>query len=471
MPLNYHCMLVKGAGLALLAAAGAAAACSGTPRPRNLLLITLDTMRADRLPPYGFGGVDTPAIDELAAEGTVFEQAFAAVPLTLPSHASLFTGLYPQRLAVRDNADAPLAPEFTTMAEVLRERGLATAAFVASGVLAPGRGLDQGFMVYDEAVSRGCAGAPRARRPANEVVDLAIAWVAEQQGTPFFAWVHLYDAHRPYILPREYTDRYGDPYLEAIAFEDSQISRLVAYLQGSRQLDDTLVVVTGDHGESLGDHGEDTHGIFIYQEALHVPLILRGPGIRPHRVSAVTRLVDVTPTVLELFGAAVRDIDGVSLAGLLGGGGRDPRLDVYAESLYPQRFGWSSLRSLRAGRYKVIEAPRPELYDLAADPYEQHDIFDQRRTVGSAMLERLRAVDASGSRTPNRGPVLDRSAAARISSLGYVGGGSEAVGASVSGGVDPKDQIATFNRITSVQQQMGRRVHAGRSGCTAGRRP
>ena len=395
MSLENRRACVMGVVLAAGAAAVVIAACSGTPRPRNLLLITLDTMRADRLPSYGFSGVDTPALDRIAAEGAVFEQAFASVPLTLPSHASLFTGLYPHRLNLRDNVATPLAPEFTTMAEALRDRGLMTGAFVASGVLGPSRGLDQGFVVYNDAVAAGCSSAPRARRPANEVVDEALKWIAEQP-TAFFAWVHLYDTHRPYQLPSDYQGRYDNPYLEAIAFEDAQISRLIAHLEARRILDDTLIVVTGDHGESLGDHGEDSHGIFIYQEGLHVPLIVRGPGILPRRIGAVTRLVDLMPTVLELFGVAIPEIDGVSLTSFFSRADVDDNLEVYAESLYSQRFGWSGLRSLRADRYKVIEAPRPELY---RPPY--------RSLRGT---ERLRA-EAPGWRCHARTPARDRRAA------------------------------------------------------------
>jgi arylsulfatase A-like enzyme len=436
--------------LATGAAAVLIVACTTAPRPRNLLLITLDTMRADRLPAYGFSGVDTPALDRLAAEGVVFEQAFASVPLTLPSHASMFTGLYPPRLNLRDNVAPPLAPEYATMAEALRERGLMTGAFVASGVLGPSRGLDQGFIVYNDAVNEGCSGAPRARRPANEVVDAALEWLGEQT-TPFFAWVHLYDTHRPYQLPSDYHGRYDNPYLEAIAFEDSQIDRLIAHLEARGILDDTLIVVTGDHGESLGGHGEDSHGIFIYQEGLHVPLILRGPGILPRRVDAVTRLVDLMPTVLELFDTPMQEVDGESLTPFFSRGDVDPNLEVYAESLYSQRFGWSGLRSLRADRYKVIEAPRPELYDLFNDPLEERNIFEQKPQVGTAMLERLRAIAGPAGQAALHRPVIDPAAAERVASLGYIGGGSAPAPLSTANNLDPKDHIATFNQMMTVQ--------------------
>ena len=194
-------------------------------RPHNLLLITLDTMRADRLPAYGFDAVETPTLDRLATGGVVFEETFAAVPLTMPSHATLFTGLYPPKLSVRDNADAPLLPHFESLAELLRDRGLTTGAFIASGVLTRSRGLDQGFAVYDDELPPSCSGRRRARRSANEVVDHALSWFARAAPEPFFVWIHFYDTHRPYELPSEFSRRYQDPYLAAIAFEDAQIAQ------------------------------------------------------------------------------------------------------------------------------------------------------------------------------------------------------------------------------------------------------
>lgn len=422
-------------------------------RPRNLLVITLDTIRADRLPPYGFAGVETRLLDRLAAEGAVFEQTFAAVPLTLPSHATLFTGLYPPRLGVRDNTGAPLASGFQTLAEVMNERGLATAAFVASGVLAKGRGLEQGFGVYADGSTAPCAGGASARRRANEVVDDAVAWLGSQAPSPFFVWIHVYDTHQPYDLPDEYRRRYADPYLAAIAFQDAQMLRVIDALESRNQLDRTLVVVVGDHGESLGDHGEQSHGLFVYDEALHVPFVMRGPGIPPGRVSALTRVVDVMPTILEFFGLAAPDVDGVSLVPLATGTGPDPQLDVYSESLYPERFGWARLRSLRDDRYKVIEAPRSELYDLVSDPGEQRNVLHQQPAIGAAMLDRLRDFDDRPDGSSKGRPQLDREVAARLSALGYVDGAAGQIRSTGRGQIDPKDRVAEFNRLTSMRWQ------------------
>ena len=432
-----------GIALSLLACTSAAR----PARPRNILVITLDTMRADRLPAYGFSGVSTPALDALAAEGTLFEAAFASTPLTLPSHATIFTGLYPARFDIRDNAGVPLRPEFQTLAETMAARGLRTGAFVASAVLAADRGLDQGFQTYSAAGSESCRGG-RARRPADAVVDDTIGWLAKDTA-PFFAWMHLYDTHRPYRLPDEYSRGYPDPYLAAIAFEDSQIARVVEHLRARRMLAETLIVIVGDHGESLGDHGEESHGIFIYQEALHVPLIMRGPGVRPGRVSSAVRLVDVMPTILEVAGFEVPHLDGVSLGRLVKGLHEEQGREVYAESLYPERFGWAPLRSVRADRYKVIDAPRPELYDLELDPREQSNLIAARPSVAAAMLARVRA--EKDVRLPQVQTPLSDERAAQLASLGYVAKGpAEAAGAS-SLGADPKDMINDFNRFTSMQ--------------------
>jgi arylsulfatase A-like enzyme len=421
------------------------------PHPRNVLLITLDTMRADRLPAYGFTGVVTPALDRIAAEGALFEETFAAAPLTLPSHASLFTGLYPPRHGVRDNAGAPLSDELTTLAEVLRQRGLRTAAFVASSVLAPRRGLEQGFDLYSAGVPARCSSAPPAHRRAGEVVDESLSWLERHEAEPFFAWLHLYDTHRPYDLPAEYKDRYLDPYLAAIAYEDAQIARVISHLETRGLLPSTLIVVTGDHGESLGDHGEDSHGIFLYQTALRVPLMIRGPGVSQGRVTAVARLVDVMPTILDVFGASTSGLDGVALAHAGTRPGADLPFEVYSESMYPRRFGWAPLRSLRADRYKVIDAPRAELYDLVSDPGEERNVAAEHPTVAAAMLHRLRALDSGQESLAAPGADVDDAVLERIASLGYVGSIARQAPGPPGEQADPKDRIAVFNRITSLQ--------------------
>jgi choline-sulfatase len=445
----------------LFAAALPLTACTSPPRPRNVLIVSLDTMRADRLPAYGFTGVSTPVLDSLAAEGALFDEAFTAVPLTLPSHATIFTGSYPARLNVRDNAGLPLAPAFVTLAETMRDHGRRTGAFVASAVLAPERGLDQGFQHYSLGPIESCRG-DRARRSADAVTNEALAWLA-QDSAPFFAWIHFYDAHRPYQLPGATATGFADPYLAAIAFEDAQLGRIIEYLKASRALDDTLVVVLGDHGESLGDHGEDSHGIFVYQETLRVPLILRGPGIAPRRIPNAVRLVDLMPTVLEMSGWQVPALDGLSFTPLLQGEHEVHSREIYAESLYPERFGWASLRSLRTDRYKVIDAPRPELYDLDEDPTEQRNLASARPSTTAAMLERLRHLTSES--TPRHLSPLSGDRFAELASLGYISRGSDVTAPSAIG-TDPKDEIEQFNRFTMHQAAVGAAgaAHCGQAG-------
>ena len=411
--------------------------------PVGIVIITLDTTRADRLSPYGFMNVSLPHLERLAREGVVFDQATSVAPLTLPAHTSLFTGLLPPAHAVRDNADAALGGSHTTLAETLRARGFRTGAFVGSVVLAPDRGLAQGFDQY-----RGVGGdsrTPEARqRPANAVMDDALAWLDSIGDSRFFLWTHLYDPHRPYSPPEPYNTIYGhNPYVGEIAFADAQIGRLLQALEARHLLDRTVVIVTADHGESLGEHGERDHGIFIYENVLRVPLIVRAPGLSPARVGDVVGLTDVMPTVLDLLGVSSPAMDGVSLVNLLRGGQRRLDRPAYAESLYPERLGWSPLWALRDGRFKFIDAPRPELYDLEDDPFEERNLYDAQRAVAAAMAGRLAAIIQSHGATPAAAqrPGAPPELQARLGALGYV---SSAITRTASEGSplpDPKDCV------------------------------
>ena len=435
---------------ALVLACGASLVQSDAPplarawTTRNVIVVTLDTTRADYLPAYGSVSLTTPAIDRLARDGVVFEQATTTAPLTLPAHCSIFTGLLPEHHAVRDNADPPLDSHVTTLAEILRARGMRTGAFVGAAVLASGRGLEQGFDRYSEPMDKDQS--DHIRRSADVVVGEALDWIAVQREAPYFAWIHLYDAHAPYLLPEPYRSGYADaPYLGALAVIDAQIGRLVGNLERRHQLDETLIVLAADHGESLGDHGEDGHGIFVYQSTLRVPLIVRVPRMAPRRVTDVTRLIDVMPTVLELQRIAAPLMDGVSLVPLMTGAVRQADLEAYSESAYPQRFGWSGLRALRAGRFKYVSAPRPELYDLERDPAEEHNIVTERAALASMMAARLDAL--AGPASVHR--PIDDEVAARLGALGYVASGvSDAARKDQRGSaIDPKDCIGRYNEI------------------------
>jgi len=419
----------------------------------NVLIVTLDTTRADYLWAYGSAYVETPALDRLAREGIVFEQATTSAPLTLPAHCTLFTGLLPPHHHVRDNADRALADTQTTLAEALRTRGMRTAAFVGSIVVGQDRGLTQGFDTYSAPTATGVREGNR--RPGQVVVDDALAWLKQETHSPFFAWVHLYDAHAPYAVAEPYRTRYqGASYLGALAVLDAQVARLVEALEARHALDRTLIIVAGDHGESLGDHGEDGHGIFVYQSTLHVPLIMRVPGLTPRRVPDVTRLADVMPTVLDLLHLPKPSMDGVSLSGLMTGRTKHLDLDAYSESAYPRRFGWSELHALRAGRFKYISAPKPELYDLDADPGEQHNIVNERTALGSVMAAKVNALAETDA--PD-GPTIagvDADASSRLAALGYVAHGTERVTRAPSpaaSAIDPKDCIGRYNEVVRAQ--------------------
>jgi arylsulfatase A-like enzyme len=427
--------------------------------PVGVVVITLDTTRADRLPAYGLMGVAMPHLDRLAREGVVFERASSVGPLTLPAHCSLFTGLFPPRHGVRDNSSPPLAPEHTTLADILQAQGFETAAFVGSTVLDADRGLAQGFDFYS-GVARDGAPADRwtgmtGQRRADDVMMDAIRWLDGIGGWRFFLWTHLYDPHRPYDPPEPFRSRYTDPYVGEIAFADSQIGRLLETLERRRLLDRTIIVVAGDHGESLGEHGERDHGTFIYESVLRVPLIVRTPANAPRRIRAAVRLVDVMPTVLDMLDLPHATVDGVSLTNLMSGRRRHLDLDVYAESLYPQRFGWSPLRAVRSGRFKLIDAPRPELYDLDRDPFEERNVYHERPALAKAMTARVNVLAIGRGQTINSAPSIAPELQARLAALGYVGSGAVGERQRLAALPDPKDCVHTLAKEQDPFAQPG----------------
>ncbi|HTM25406.1 MAG TPA: sulfatase-like hydrolase/transferase [Vicinamibacterales bacterium] len=433
----------------------------------NLLVVTLDTTRADRLGPYGRSRAGTPNLDALAQDAVVFDHASTAAPLTLPAHSTLFTGRFPPEHGVRDNGGYFLSDKEQTLAETLKGRGFATGGFIAAYVLDSKWGINQGFDTYfdDFDLSKYKVFAMGAiQRPGNEVVDRALPWIEQHRNERFFAWVHLYDAHTPYTPPEPFKSLYpDDPYQGEISFADSQVGRLLTFLRQRDLFDRTVVVVMGDHGESLKDHGEAGHGFFVYESTVHVPLIIRAPfsAMRHRRVDDPVRSVDVMPTVLDLLGVpkpADRVIDGASVTPLMTGARADLGLEAYAEAVYPlHHFGWSDLRALREGRYKLIAAPRPELYDLQDDPAEQKNIFADRRALGERMLGRLADMERhfkSSAPASGQAVEIDPDAKARLAALGYVGSfvatvGDEGSRANLS---DPKDKVHLFNEIGEARE-------------------
>jgi choline-sulfatase len=433
------------------------------PDGLNLLLVTLDTTRADRIHAYGFPGIETPNLDRLATEGVLFEQAVSPAPLTLPAHSSIFTGKFPPAHGVRDNGGFFLDDRETTLAERLRDRGFTTGGFVGAYVLDRKWGIAQGFQTYFDdfdltkyqSLSLGSVD-----RPGNEVADHAIDWLGQTGSKRFFGWVHFYDAHSPYDPPEPFKSRYqGRPYAGEIAFVDTQVGRLLAYLDQHDLARNTIVVVLGDHGESLGEHGEGTHGFFVYQATMHVPLLIRAPydTMSGRRVQDTVRSVDILPTMLELLGLkAGEPLAGTSVVPLMTGVKQELGLAAYSEAVYPRyHFGWSDLRALTSGRYKYVAAPRPELYDLQQDPGESTNIYTERQALGDRMRQELLAMEKSmtaGAPAPTKAVEVDPDARARLAALGYVGTFVAAAGPDRAELADPKDKIQLFNLMTQARE-------------------
>lgn len=457
--------------LAALGLLGALGACSGpdvsNPRPKNLVLVTIDTLRRDHVGAYGDARAATPSLDRLAREGVRFDAATANAPLTLVSHASLLSGLLPPHHGLRNNGAGSFPPERETLATVLSAAGMRTAAFVAAFVLDRRFGLDRGFSVYDDEIEREVGARPdlEAERRGDRVMDRALAWLGgegapEGEGErPFFVWIHLYDPHAPYAPPAPFAGRFAsDPYRGEVAFADAQVGRLLGELEKRGLQDSTLVAVTADHGEGLGEHGEATHGMLIYESTLAVPLLLRGPGLAPRAVEAPVGLSDLGPTLAGLLGhpfppsAAGRPLDGRDLSEPLRQGREPARAEVYAETHYPEIFGWSPLSMLRRRDAKYISAPRPELFDLASDPGERRNLLEAG-PAGSpdpaAFAARLAEIEAAAVET--KAVPADAETARRLASLGYVAGGNLG-GAPAKAGdrPDPKDRIELFQRFEAA---------------------
>ncbi|HMD35540.1 MAG TPA: sulfatase-like hydrolase/transferase [Vicinamibacterales bacterium] len=417
-----------------LLALGSCARPSGPPtRARNLVLITIDTLRADRVGAYGYKAASTPALDSIAAAGVRFDRAYAAAPITLPSHATILTGRYPPGHGSRDNG-MPVSSTVPTLAAVLKALGFRTGAFVAAFPLDHQFGLNRGFDVYGDQLPRSVDGRQQNERPASAVVEEALAWLGDLnpqsavRSSQFFLWVHLFEPHAPYGDPttgRSIAQRYDDE----IATADRAVARLLAAI--APVLDSTVVIAAGDHGEAFGEHGEHAHSIFVYDTTLRVPLLMRGPGVAPGIVGEAVTLADVAPTAAKLLGSAVTDVDGVDLSAR-----PVAARELYAESFAPLvEFGWAPLRSVRAGSWKFIAAPKPELYDIRNDADEAHNVV----AAQAADAERLdkRVARYGAAQTPSLLAGLNPDSAERLRALGYVGAGSTP---STIDRPDPKDR-------------------------------
>jgi arylsulfatase A-like enzyme/Flp pilus assembly protein TadD len=447
-------------------AASLAAAQTPAKEPPNVLFVTIDTLRADHVGCYGYKQVKTPNIDSLSTDGSRFERAYAVVPVTLPSHSSMMTGTYPMLSGMHDFSGNKLSPLQPTLASVLKQSGYQTGAVIAAAVLDSRFGLNQGFdFYYDhfEFSRLDEANLDEMERPGNAVADVALDWLARNSQHKFFLWMHLYDPHFPYHPPEPYATEYAThPYDGEIAFADEQLGRVLRFLKEKGIYQNTIIVLCGDHGESLGEHGEKTHGFFIYNATMHVPLIIRLPETSTARtVADPVSLVDLMPTVLSAAGLATpSQVQGRSLLSEIRGvpSGADVAANrdrtLYGETFLPRiHFDWSELRASENAKYHFIEAPKPELYDLTKDPAELHNLFSEKSAVADEMRVQLKSLirDYSAGKEMAEKTGLDPALMERLKALGYAGfsGGGTSTAKSESL-PDPKDRIATYELISDA---------------------
>jgi arylsulfatase A-like enzyme/Flp pilus assembly protein TadD len=414
----------------------AIASCRSRANHAPVLLISVDTLRSDHLPAYGYRGVATPAVDALRRDSILFARAYSHAPLTLPSHATLFSGLPPPQNGVRDNYGFPLANGIPTLAQWLSQAGYATGASISSSVLEKSTGIARGFDFYDDSVGS-------ADKRDGEIAESALTrWISDRRDQPFFAFLHLYEPHTPYEPPDPYRTRYANPYDGEIARADEIVGSFLAKLKEWGLYDPALIIFLSDHGEGLGDHGEAEHGVFLYREAIQVPLLIKLPrGKRAgETVEEVAGLTDVFPTVSGALGLAPPP----ALPGKDWSRSAAPaERRIYSETLYPRlRLGWSDLASLTDRSYQYIEAPRPELYDLRTDPAERNNLAPQL----GAEFRRLRLEMATLARSPAGAQTADPERAKKLASLGYLTGSAAASGPLP----DPKDRIGTLGLQTTI---------------------
>ncbi len=429
-----------------------------TLRPLNVVVITIDTLRPDHLHCYGYDKIETPTLDRIAQHGALFENGVTQTPLTPPSHASIFTGLNPPTHKVRDTGGFILSPSIPTLASILQERGWDTSAFISSAVLKKRFGFDHGFAVYDDQMPR--PGNTQefledAERRAGDTVDHAVAWLNGRGEKPFFMWVHLYDPHTPYDPPAPFREQYKDrPYDGEIAYADRELGRLMETLGRKSPPEKTVIAVLSDHGESLGEHGEFSHGVFLYDSTLRIAYLLSGPGVPSGlRVKQQARTIDLLPTIMDLLGgAAPAAVEGVSLVPFFSG--KDAATAVsYGETLFPKiNMGWAELRAIRTNQWKYIRAPKPELYDLSRDPKETDNVLAEHASEVRKMEAQLAAVSHSTGPEKVETAQMDERTLAQLKSLGYTAGFTSRSYSLDGQGADPKDRVAILKLMNEAEQ-------------------
>lgn len=456
------------AAVAVIAAGAWWWTASRKPRSPNLILITIDTLRADHVGAYGATSGATPALDALAASGIRFDQVQSAVPLTGPSHATILTGQYPPAHGVRGNVVFTLGSKYPTLATVLKREGYQTGAFVGAYPVAAAFGFNQGFDTFDEDFHETSPGESGAERRANEVADSALRWLesaagaaAGSRGHPFFAWLHFYDPHAPYSPPAPYADRFaGHPYDGEIAFTDAQVGRILDWLRSSQHDADTVIVLLADHGEGLGDHDELMHAVLVYQSTMRVPLIMSGPGIpRGTVVRPRAATIDVLPTVLGLLGMRTDPaVAGRDLRPLMANGGTVSADPLYGESLFGRlNCHWASLRSWVKDDWKLIAGSQAELYNLAEDPGEIHNLAAQEPARVDRMTQELRRaiqrIAPQGDRAQPNPATPEQEQ--RLRSLGYTAGSGGSRPLDDPRLPDPRTHVKLYDRLQAATAAQG----------------
>jgi arylsulfatase A-like enzyme/Flp pilus assembly protein TadD len=427
----------------------------------NVVIITIDTLRADHLGCYGYKQIRTPNIDALASEGARFERAYTPVPVTLPAHTVIFTGTYPVFSGMHDFSGNKLNPKQPTLASVLKRQGYTTGAVIGSAVLDSRFGLNQGFDFYYDHFDFNRlqeSNLEEMERPGSVVADVALDWLGKNRKNKFFLWMHLYDPHYPYRPPPPFNEQYKDRLYDGeIAFADAQVGRLIAFLKANNIYRNTLIVLTGDHGESLGEHGEKTHGFFIYNATLHVPVIIHLPGSTSTKaVSELVSLADLMPTVLQVLKVEIpAEVQGRGLFPLMVPRKTEEPRNLYAETFLPRlHFNWSELRAVETEKYQLIDAPKPELYDLSKDPGETQNLYTDKKAVAEELRNRLTTLigQYSAGQELAEKTGLDPALMERLKSLGYAGfsGGGGSATVSDRSLPDPKDRIQTYELISDA---------------------
>jgi choline-sulfatase len=453
-------------GLVSSASAASTKTASATVRPHpNIILITIDTLRADQVSCYGAQVVKTPTLDALASDGVLFERAISQVPLTWPSHAVILTGTYPFQNGVQDFTGQPLAPQFRSVAQALKQAGYTTGAVVSAFVLDRSWGLARGFDFYDDAFSAETfqkKDIGLVDRRAGESVDHAIAWLKKTPRRPFFLWLHLYDPHSPYDPPEPYRTQYRDHLYDGeIAYADHELGRLIAWLKQNQLYDSSVIAALSDHGESLGEHGEDEHGFFVYDATVHVPLIVKpqaGSGTRSQRRGDPVETAAVAPSLMQLAGVQdviTRQFQSRSLFAANG----EPET-AYSETFYPfSSFGWNPLHALESERFHYIDAPKPELYDLRSDPGELTNLATQQPGTAAVLKEQLHErISHNPFREQNASAGnLSPDAQEKLRALGYFGFRAAVSQEALTAGLpDPKDKLGEFNAILKAEDAFQR---------------